>query len=677
MAESIFFTDVDASVTGILDGRGAAYSATNRTSPQLNWLLKKTAYARAGAKSEGTGNKASLFLATKGGLGSAGLYQKTAVAVGDLNNVAHYRPDPHLNSVKVSSAGDFGSIIKVEVAFTVYSLSQLNDNQAFFDINGDLSVDYGWNDAGGLGGKPGAFSGKIYNFSYTLNDNGGFDCTSFAMGNGLNVLGLSAKAAAPLATIAVTNSFLPFFLPAAPNPYAAFFTYKAPPTPAASVTKNVGNVTGRIKNLVDAALKTLGTAPGAVGGTDAATGIVIMSYDKDVIGPNLTSDPPPEPDPDPNKPNPKPNPKALSDSIWERHAYISLDSLTGICNAIIAASAGKLFSLIVCDAEHPFQNMPSAAAPGNGVSAGIVMVSADPAEIVFPGYATYSAGGATGVAGTANEFSDFNLDAWTNGPPWAWADKFKLGQLNATLINVEFLNRIFSELGSEKVEAADETFSALFSKIFQSIYKNSGNRFSISLVSNPKNPNQVLMVDVNYVNPTKTIFQIKAVTDGGFCRSISLASKVPQEMASAAMVAATSTAAKNNPSAIKEISGANAAPNPAGTVVLTPTEAVEIICNGQGFTTTNIEGLRSAMQSAKVKGSTDPTRKDSIIYPIEFSATMDGIEGFVFGNTVSCNYLPLSMKNDKIVHTILNVEHDISNSDWTTSITTVCRLLEQ
>ena len=673
-AKSIFFTDVDGSVTGTLNARGTAYSATNRSSSQLNWLLKKTAYANASAYSKGTGHASSLSLATKGGLGGTGLYQKTAVAADTDNNVAHYRPDPHLNSVKVSSAGDFGSIIKVEVAFTVYSLSQLNSMQAFFDIKGDLSVEYGWNDAGGLGGKPGAFSGKIYNFSYTLNDNGGFDCTSFAMGNGLNVLGLSAKAAAPLATTAVAQSFLPFFLITTPNPYADFFTYKAPPTPAASVTKNVGNVTGRIKNLVDAALKTLGTAPGAVGGTDADTGIVIMSYDQNVIGPNLTSDPPPDPA-DPK--NNTPNPKALSDSIWERHAYISLDSLTGICNAIIAASAGKLFSLIVCDAEHPFQTMPATVAPVKGVAPNIVMVSADPAEIVFPGFATYSSGGPTGVAGTANEFSDFNLDAWTNDGPWNWADKFKTGALNATLINVEFLNRIFSELGSEKVEAADETFSALFSKIFQSIYKNSGNRFSISLVSNPKNPNQVLMVDVNYVNPTKTIFQIKAVTDGGFCRSISLASKVPQEMASAAMVTATSTAAKNNPNAIKLISGAGGAPAEADTVVLTPTEAVETICAGQGFTTANIEGLRSAMQSAKVKGSTDPTRKDSIIYPIEFSATMDGIEGFVFGNTVSCNYLPLSMKNDKIVHTILNVEHDISNSDWTTSITTVCRLLEQ
>jgi len=662
MAESIFFTDVDGSVTGTLNGRGAAYSATNRNSNQLNWLLKKTAYARASAKSEGTGNSANLFLAQTGGLSNTGLYSKTSNS---------YRPDAHLNSVKVASAGDFGSIIKVEVAFTVYSLSQLDSNQAFFDIAGDLSVEYGWDNAGGLGGEKGVFSGKIYNFSYTLNDNGGFDCTSFAMGNGLNVLGLSAKAAAPLTTAAAVTKYQPFYGLFTPPSAFTTFLLSNPPPAASNATKNVGNVTGRIKNLVDAALKTLGTAAGAVGGTDKLTGIVIMSYDKDVIGPNLTGDPPPDP-----KDPAKPNPKALSDSIWERHAYISLESLTAICNQIIAASAGKLFSLIVCDVDHPFQNMPTPATISTGVPADIVMVSADPAEIVFPGFATYSSNGATGKAGTANEFSDFNLDAWTNGPPWQWADKFKAGQLKATLINVEFLNRIFSELGSEKVEAADETFSSMFSKIFQSIYKNSGNRFSISLVSHPKNPNQVLMVDVNYVNPKKSPFQIVAVTDGGFCRSISLASKVPQEMASAAMVSATSTAAKNNPSAIKEISGANAAPAAVATEVLSPTEAVKIICEGQGFTTTNIEGLRSAMQGAKVKGTTDPSKKDAIVYPIEFSATMDGIEGFIFGNTVSCNYLPSSMKKANIVHTILNVEHEISNSDWTTSITTVCRLLD-
>ena len=75
MAESIFFTPVNAHVQNVLNGRAAAYSATNRSSDQLNWLLKKTATATAHAYNTKTGGAAGLALSRKGGLGNGGLYQ--------------------------------------------------------------------------------------------------------------------------------------------------------------------------------------------------------------------------------------------------------------------------------------------------------------------------------------------------------------------------------------------------------------------------------------------------------------------------------------------------------------------------------------------------------------------------------------------------------------------------
>ena len=52
-------------------------------------------------------------------------------------------------------------------------------------------------------------------------------------------------------------------------------------------------------------------------------------------------------------------------------------------------------------------------------------------------------------------------------------------------------------------------------------------------------------------------------------------------------------------------------------------------------------------------------------------------EGFVFGNAVTCNYLPTAYSNssnNKICFTVSTVEHNISQNDWTTTLNTMCRV---
>ena len=62
-------------------------------------------------------------------------------------------------------------------------------------------------------------------------------------------------------------------------------------------------------------------------------------------------------------------------------------------------------------------------------------------------------------------------------------------------------------------------------------------------------------------------------------------------------------------------------------------------------------------------------------FPLNFSATIDGIEGFVFGNVITTNYLPAVYQTTKLAFTVTKVEHLIANNDWTTILSTVCRLL--
>jgi hypothetical protein len=66
--------------------------------------------------------------------------------------------------------------------------------------------------------------------------------------------------------------------------------------------------------------------------------------------------------------------------------------------------------------------------------------------------------------------------------------------------------------------------------------------------------------------------------------------------------------------------------------------------------------------------------KEAIPFPIDFSCTLDGIEGFVFGNAITTNYLPTIYKKSKVIFTVVRVEHNISGNDWTTTLGTACRI---
>ena len=64
--------------------------------------------------------------------------------------------------------------------------------------------------------------------------------------------------------------------------------------------------------------------------------------------------------------------------------------------------------------------------------------------------------------------------------------------------------------------------------------------------------------------------------------------------------------------------------------------------------------------------------------PLKFGVTIDGINGFKFGDVITTTYLPTKYKTDiggfRAVFTITKVNHSISGNDWTTTLETVCRL---
>ena len=101
--------------------RAAIYAAEVRDSDAYVWLYQKMAYADASA------GGSSLSTPTGGGIGNPNSMYTNPGAEPPTDKdgsskVARFLPKPHIVSLKTSYAGDYGSTIKCEVAFTVYIL---------------------------------------------------------------------------------------------------------------------------------------------------------------------------------------------------------------------------------------------------------------------------------------------------------------------------------------------------------------------------------------------------------------------------------------------------------------------------------------------------------------------------------------------------------------------------
>ena len=90
--------------------------------------------------------------------------------------------------------------------------------------------------------------------------------------------------------------------------------------------------------------------------------------------------------------------------------------------------------------------------------------------------------------------------------------------------------------------------------------------------------------------------------------------------------------------------------------------------------TNEFDSLSSRVSAGQIKDHNDPVQMPM---PLTFSATMDGIEGWKFGDTVTSSYLPARYKKEgvgKVVFTVTDYEHSISGNDWTTTINASARI---
>lgn len=94
----------------------------------------------------------------------------------------------------------------------------------------------------------------------------------------------------------------------------------------------------------------------------------------------------------------------------------------------------------------------------------------------------------------------------------------------------------------------------------------------------------------------------------------------------------------------------------------------------EGVSDTTVSACRSALIEAYGNSIKEGKGKhcNGYIMPFDFNFTLDGIGGFAFGQIVSSDRIPETLRNG-FDWQVTSVEHNITPNDWTTKVSTVAR----
>ena len=165
-----FDKSIDGAQKTELDARKAYVSGKN-----VKWNYQKYAWVSM----QGTGKSTTVFCSTGGQkIGDPGLRGPHIDLYETEGGVRRFKPQ--LKSVKISNQGaqDYADsfIYEIEASFTCYTQAQLDAIDAcYFRVGAEVEFNFGWEGYSG-GANVGKVTANVYNFGFSMGDDGSFDC---------------------------------------------------------------------------------------------------------------------------------------------------------------------------------------------------------------------------------------------------------------------------------------------------------------------------------------------------------------------------------------------------------------------------------------------------------------------------------------------------------------------
>jgi len=166
-----FNPDFPKDISSTLNSR-----ASNVSNREKNWNYKKYAWVNIST----TGKTKSIICTQKMSIGDGNIRSGGAASLyTSEGSVRKYKPT--LNSVNISNnaaGGDYvdAYLYEVDASFKVFTLVDLElVEQSFFRIGAEMKVEFGWRNRTS-DGDSGVVYANIYNFSYSIDSDGGYNC---------------------------------------------------------------------------------------------------------------------------------------------------------------------------------------------------------------------------------------------------------------------------------------------------------------------------------------------------------------------------------------------------------------------------------------------------------------------------------------------------------------------
>tara|TARA_R100000541_G_scaffold53203_1_gene61163 strand:- start:4167 stop:6077 length:1911 start_codon:yes stop_codon:yes gene_type:complete len=581
------------------------------------------------------------------------------------------RPAPILKEVSIKLEGDAGSLRRIEGGFTCFDVESFTKFENALLVPGrKVQVDYGYvgPETPSETANPAQNEFTIYDYSFKITKENYFDCTFKGVGKGgtyeQNNINTQAK-----------------------FPAKEFVTNYD----GTNDTTKVGNIFDWIDYQLQSSAQ-----PGSVasvirsrGGTVFAPGHGTSGTLSDQTGNFAFLKAPDE----------YSSPSKVEGGFFTSY-YLQYITLGALCNML------NKYTLDTADGEAPKYRLefePNFSKIQTKFPSGLVW-SADPVAMLFP----YPKGTPENTYDDKAATSVSKINPWSNYISIDHIEKYTpLGKEKADpkdiFISRDLLRAIQQEFNSEaksepnKAEESEKAtgqiiLNRFMKTIFASIRDCSGGAWDLYLDQDDRSPETIFIV--NRKSPggdqqiTPKVIDPVGGTNG--IREVNISASVPKELQAKAFGGAPDMQSKEEV-AVEIIKQDNVSTTREATTAIGVAEQQKNARKGmtQGeYGTSVISKAKSALQalvnemtanekaaSGQFGSGNDPSQ---IPFPLKLSLTLDGIEGFQFGDTITTSYLPDRYKtpygNLKIVFTVTKYEHKISNNDWTTTVEALCRI---
>ena len=557
------------------------------------------------------------------------------------------RPAPVLKEVKVTLQGDAGSLRKAEGKFICFDLASFEAAEKSLLLPGkEVTISYGYVGPESPGGS-GSHKFRVYDYSFKITKENYFDCSFKAVGKGGTYEEQEINAQGKF-------------------PGKEFVT-----------NYNGSNDKTKVGNLFDWIEYSIQLATGTNNSSGFNPGHGTSGQLKDGTGYYGVLKAPEE-----YNPATKMKTGMFTSDYLQ---YVQLGAVVNMINKyMLKAMKPQSYEMKF---QSKYSNVQLSFPSGK-------VWSPDPVQMLFP----HSNGSAE------NKYSD---GGWF--PNSLMVDDFKnVPRLSGTqdspakiLLGRDFLRAVqqsFDDEAKQEKAGAEETEKAkggmklnrVMGKIFATIRECSGGAWDLYLDQDEDNPSTIWIINRRCPGTGGGVTPLMLDPVGGSngIRELSLSAKVPKEIQAKAFGGAPGTTSEEE-AAVKTVSKEDEEKqeDPAVSISEQQSNARKGLSDSD-FDTASVSKAKAAIkglvneltkEERAAKGQyNDGNDYSQTPFPLEFEVTLDGVEGFKFGDTIGSNYLPSRYKGtgggSKVVFTVTEYEHKIADNDWTTTVTALARI---